>query len=71
MDKDVVVYFILFALITVGAYKNNIDNKQVASRLETLENTCILLSVKTKKMEAEIDEIRYSIDSTQNVYLHK
>jgi len=71
MDKDVVVYFILFALITVGAYKNNIDNKQVASRLETLENTCILLSVKTKKLEAEIDEIRYSIDSTQNVYLHK
>jgi peptidoglycan hydrolase CwlO-like protein len=71
MDKDIVVYFILFALISIGAYKNNIDNKRVDNRLEALENTCILLTVKTKKMESEIHAIKYSIDSTQNVYLHK
>jgi peptidoglycan hydrolase CwlO-like protein len=71
MDKDIFVYLILFSLISISAYKNSVDKKSINQRLESVEQSCILLTVKTKKLQADIDAIRFSADSLHNVYLHK
>lgn len=68
MDKDYVIYIILFCLISLGAYKNNVQKESLENRIKNTEDICISLTVKGKKMQQQIDLLQMKFDS---VYLQK
>jgi peptidoglycan hydrolase CwlO-like protein len=67
IDKDYVIYIILFSLISLGAYKSGVQKESFEKRIRNTEDMCLTLTVKKKQMEQRIEDLEYRLDS---LYLH-
>jgi hypothetical protein len=68
MDKDYVIYIILFSLISIGTYRSDRQNEQLKTSVKNLEKTCLLLTIQKKQADQRIDFLQRRLDS---LYLHK
>jgi hypothetical protein len=68
MDKDYVIYIILFSLISIGTYRSDRQNEQLKTSVKNLEQTCVLLTIQKKQADQRIDFLQRRLDS---LYLHK
>lgn len=69
MDKDYVMYIILFTLISLGAYRDNIQKDNFERRIRNTEQIGLSLTVKQKQLEQKITALQLKMDS---IYLrHK
>jgi hypothetical protein len=68
MDKDYVIYIILFSLISIGTYRSDRQNEQLKTSVKSLEKTCVLLTIQKKQADERIDFLQRRLDS---LYLHK
>ena len=69
-EKDNVIYLILFALISLEAYRDSVLKSSLEKRVNDLENICWNLTVERGKTNSRIDRIEFKNDSLQFLYLH-
>lgn len=69
IDKDSIIYLILFALISLEAYMDNNYKSSMESRINNLENICWNLTIERGKTNRRIDDAEFKIDSIQMLYL--
>lgn len=68
MDKDYVIFIILFCLISIGTYRSDKQNEQLRGSVKSIEQTCLLLTIQKKQADQRIDFLQRRLDS---LYLHK
>jgi hypothetical protein len=69
IDKDSIIYLILFALISLEAYMDNTYKDSMDKKINSLENICWNLSIERAKTNRRIDDAEFKIDSIQLLYL--
>lgn len=69
-EKDNVIYLILFALISLEAYRDSVLKSSLEKRVNDLENICWNLTIERGKTNSRIDRIEFKNDSLQFLYLH-
>ena len=70
IEKDNVIYLILFALISLEAYRDNVLKDSMEKRVNDLENICWNLAAERGKTNSRIDRIEFKNDSLRLLYLH-
>ena len=63
MDKDYIIYIILFALISIGALRQANDKKELETKVRDLEERFLILTVQHKRLERKLEALKMRSDS--------
>jgi hypothetical protein len=70
IDKDGIIYLILFTLISLEAYKDNAFKNILEKRINSLEDICWKLTAERAKTNNRLDRLEFKNDSLYTLYLH-
>lgn len=63
IDRDYVIYIVLFSLISLNAYREKVQKERIENRLGNNESMCRSLIIKKKYIQERIDSLEMRIDS--------
>lgn len=63
IERDTIVYIILFTLISLGALKQSNDRKNIEEKVRDLNEKVLMLTVQQKRLERKADILEMRLDS--------